>query len=225
MAWAEKLGKMMYGEALARIPDRAVPDFWVGDLKRIDRGVERVTRGQVRTIATSPGGRSVYLVTYGEREVWQRLANYSSAVGAGEPAVFLAGEARSRPVVAFIGSVHGHETEGLTGLMNTVAVMETGHDLRGRACATLRAPADRCRLLIVPCGNPDGLARFGPRLLNGMGLDDLRFWDRGTWADECYSDGRAVCGFIRCAATRYDSLGAISMMWASTRCTMSSSRR
>ncbi|MCD6286759.1 MAG: hypothetical protein J7M39_12680 [Anaerolineae bacterium] len=192
MAWAEKLGKMTYGEALARIPDRAAPDFWVGDLKGIDCGVERMTRGRVQTIATSPGGRPVYLLTYGERQAWQRLANYNSAIGAREPAAFLAGDARSRPVVAFIGPVHAHETEGLTGLMNLVAVMETGHDLRGRARAALRALADQCRLLIVPCGNPDGLARFEPRLLNGMGLDDLRFWGQGTWADD------TLCGWPGC---------------------------
>ncbi len=192
MAQAEKLGKMTYEEALARIPHRAVPDFWVGDLEGIDRGVERVTRGRVRTIATSPGGRPVYLVTYGEREVWQRLANYNSAIGAREPGAFLAGDARSRPVVAFIGPVHAHETEGLTGLMNLVSVLETGRDLRGRAHATLRALADQCRLLILPCGNPDGLARFEPRLLNGLGLDDLRFWGQGTWADD------TLCGWPGC---------------------------
>ncbi len=192
MAQAEKLGKMTYGEALARIPASAVPGFWVGDLEGIHRHVERVTRGQVRTIATSPGGRPVYLVTYGQSEAWQRCANYNSAIGAREPDAFLARDARARPVVAFIGPVLGHETEGLTGLVNLVAVMETGCDLRGRVHPTLRAMADQCRLLIVPCANPDGLARFEPRLLNGMGLDDLRFWGQGTWSDD------TLCGWPGC---------------------------
>ena len=192
MAQAEKLGKMTYAEAVARIPDRTFPDFWVGDLEGIDRGVARVTRGRVRSIATSPGGRPVYLVSYGERQPSHRLANYNSAIGAREPAAFLARDARSQPVVAFIGPVHAHETEGLTGLMNLVAVMETRRDLCGHAHFRLRVLADRCRLLIVPCGNPDGLARFEPQLLNGMGLDDLRFWGQGTWADD------TLCGWPGC---------------------------
>jgi hypothetical protein len=104
-------------------------------------------------------------------------------VGGRDPGAYLDKAVRRRPVILLAGPVHGHETEGLTGLMNLVAILETGADLTGAAQPALRALADRCRLLIVPSGNPDGLARFRPGALQGMGHDDLRFWGQGTWRD------------------------------------------
>ena len=86
-------------------------------------------------------------------------------------------------MVLFFGPVHGQETEGLTGLANLIGVMETGCDLRGQSQPELQDLGRRCRLLIVPDGNPDGLARFTPRSLQGMEADDIRFWGQGTWAD------------------------------------------
>ena len=36
---------------------------------------------------------------------------------------------RKKPVVFFVGPVHGHEVEALTGLVNLIHIMETGRDL------------------------------------------------------------------------------------------------
>jgi len=94
--------------------------------------------------------------------------------------------ARERPVILFVGPVHGAEVEGLTGLVNLVNIMETGKDLRGGNHAELSALARQCRLLIIPDGNPDGIARFEPRSLCGMTLDDLKFWGQGTWSDDTF---------------------------------------
>lgn len=91
---------------------------------------------------------------------------------------------RKRPVVYFVGPVHGHEVEGLTGLASLVHVMETGKDLRGKPQPDLRRLGDRCRVLIVPTGNPDGVARFEPRAIHDMPLDDFQFWGMGTWSDD-----------------------------------------
>jgi hypothetical protein len=96
--------------------------------------------------------------------------------------------ARKRPVVFFVGPVHGHEVEGLTGLVNLVHVMETGADLLGRNQERLQELGGQCRLLIVPAGNPDGIARFEPRMLHGMDSNDLRFWGQGTWKDDTFCD-------------------------------------
>jgi hypothetical protein len=52
-----------------------------------------------------------------------------------------------------------------------------------------------CRLLIVPAGNPDGIARFVPKTLQGMELDDIRFWGQGTWKDGTF------CDWPQCKAT------------------------
>jgi hypothetical protein len=40
--------------------------------------------------------------------------------------------------------------------------------------------------LIIPQGNPDGIARFEPRSLCGMEGIDLRFWGQGTWSDDTF---------------------------------------
>lgn len=174
---------MTLPEATARIPDRELPPFWAGNVADPVRQCATLQRADVRVLATSPGGRPLHLVAYGDREVVPGRANFNSAIGGREPRAYLDKAARRRPVVLFVGPVHGQETEGLTGLTNLVAVMETGHDRHGRQQSPLQELGQRCRLLIVPDGNPDGLARFAPGTLHGMEADDLRFWGQGTWAD------------------------------------------
>ena len=171
---------MTYAEAIGRMLDRPVPDFWVADNDRIAEEMGRLQRGDVSVVAESPGGRPLRLVTYGDRQVLERRANFNSAVAARAPEAYADRTARIRPVLYFVGPVHGHETEGLTGLLSLIRVMETGRDLRGRPQPELQRLGERCRLVILPIGNPDGLARFEPRLLNGMGHDDVRFWGQGT---------------------------------------------
>lgn len=181
-------GRMTYAEAKARIPDRSLPAFWFGDVKDLSSHFEKLRRGQATVIATTPGGRPIHLITYGNREIVRQQANFNSAIGGRDAAAYMDKTARTRPVVLFIGPVHGQETEGLTGLVNLIEIMETGKDLRGKDQENLRRLGDRCRLLIIPAGNPDGIARFEPRSLNGMSDDDLRFWGQGTWKDDTFCD-------------------------------------
>jgi hypothetical protein len=42
---------------------------------------------------------------------------------------------------------------------------------------------NRCRLVMIPAGNPDAIARFEPRAIHGMPFDEFQFWGMGTWAD------------------------------------------
>jgi hypothetical protein len=183
---------MTLDEARSRIPERALPGFWCGDLGRLDECLSSVRAGNVSVLATSPGGRPIYLVTYGERERAGGQANFNSAVAAREPAVYMDKGARTRPVLLFVGPVHGQEVEALTGLANFIRVMETGADLRGTPQPELKALGERCRLLIIPTGNPDGVARFEPRTLHNMEGDDIRFWGQGTWSDGW------LCGWPQC---------------------------
>jgi hypothetical protein len=55
--------------------------------------------------------------------------------------------------------------------------------LRGRDQPVLRELGNACRLLIIPAGNPDGIARFEPRSALGMTHADFQFWGQGTWSD------------------------------------------
>lgn len=181
---AEPGAKMTYQEAKQRLQPRELPEFWIGDVRDLPARWEKLTRGKVRVIAKSPGGRLLHLITYGSWERVRRQANFNSAVGGADPSAYMDKKARKKPVVYFVGPVHGHEVEGLTGLVNLVQVMETGRDLRGRDQPELQKLGRQCRLLIVPTGNPDGTARFEPRAAQGMSLDEFRFWGQGTWSDD-----------------------------------------
>jgi hypothetical protein len=186
MANAAEADRMTYEQAVRRMPERKIPKFWVGDVAGLSGRFEKLTKGEVSTIAISPGDRPMHLVTYGQKEKLTRKANFNSAVGGREPAAYMNKAARKMPVVLFVGPVHGAETEGLTGLVNLINIMEHGEDLRGKEQAELRALGERCRLLIIPEGNPDGIARFEPRSLCGMEGIDLRFWGQGTWSDDTF---------------------------------------
>ncbi|MHC4329252.1 MAG: M14 family zinc carboxypeptidase [Planctomycetota bacterium] len=180
------VNSMTYEQAKQRVPQRQMPKFWAGNVTSLPARFENLTHGKVRTIAVSPGGRSVHLIAYGQAEKLERKANFNSAIGGREPAAYMNKAARRKPVILFTGPVHGAEVEGLTGLVNLIHIMESGEDLRGKIQSELRALGRQCRLLIIPDGNPDGIVRFEPRSLCGMELNDLRFWGQGTWSDDTF---------------------------------------
>lgn len=173
-------------QARARIPKRMLPPFWVGDMGTLKHRLARVRIGQVVEIARSPGDRLLHVVSYGKREDIKHRANFNSAVGGRLETAYMDKQSRQKPVILFVGPVHGHEVEALTGLVNLIKIMETGQDLRAKPHRELRALGHRCRLLIIPAGNPDGVARMEPRALQGMGLADVRFWGQGTWSDHSF---------------------------------------
>jgi hypothetical protein len=179
-------GAMTYKQARARIPRRELPGFWVGGMDKLDRQLAKVRNGEVEVIATTPGGRRMQLVSFGEREQTTRTANFNSAVGGRQKSAYMDKEARYKPVIFFVGPVHGHEVEGLTGLVNLINIIDTGKDLQGKERPELQELGRRCRVLIVPAGNPDGIARLQPQALHGMRIEDLRFWGQGTWRDDTF---------------------------------------
>ncbi len=124
-------------------------------------------RAEKKIIALTPGGRPVYAMAYGEKNRVRGEANYSSALGAGNPSYF-ADPATKRPVLLLIGAVHGQETEGVAAIANLVSLLETGNDLVGRGNETLLALCEKARVVIVPVANPDGRARVGPESRRGV---------------------------------------------------------
>ena len=186
VANAADVNTMTYEQAKQRVPDRRLPKFWIGDVTGLSGRFEKLTECNVRTIAISPGGRPMHLVTFGQKEKLGHKANFNSAIGGREPAAYMDKAARKKPVILFAGPVHGAEVEGLTGLVNFINIMESGEDLRGKPHAELRALGRQCRLLIIPEGNPDGIVRFQPRSICGMEGIDLRFWGQGTWSDDTF---------------------------------------
>jgi len=194
--------------ARLRIPKRDLPGFWVGDVRGLAARWDALQSGRARVLTVTPGGRPMYLVEFGRFESVRADANFNSAIGARDPNAYRERTARQQPVLLLVGPVHGQEVEGLTGLVNLIEIMESGKDLRGRDQSELQELGRQCRLLIIPAGNPDGTARFEPRSLNGMDVDDLRFWGQGTWADGTFCDWPGVkrlhpmrgaeTGFIGC---------------------------
>jgi hypothetical protein len=122
----------------------------------VDEEVRGVRAGIVEILAVSPGGHPVYVIRYGEKDDLRSQANYNSAVAAGNPAWYARKDETTRPVVLFLGPVHGQEVEGIVGLVNLIHVAETGADHRGRPWPELKRRLDRFRVLIVPSANPDG---------------------------------------------------------------------
>jgi hypothetical protein len=145
---------MTLTEAMEKIPEQDLPDFWIGEINGLAARWDTLTEGQVRTIAISPGGHPLHLITYGEKEEMTRHANFNSAVGARAPERYIDKSSRTRPVVFIVGPVHGQEVEGLTGVVNLIQIMETGRDLRDRDQTDLQALGRQCRLVIIPAGIP-----------------------------------------------------------------------
>jgi hypothetical protein len=160
-----------------------IPDFWKGSVEDVRESVEKVSKGEVEVIARSPDGRDVYLVKYGECDDFESQANYNSACGARNPAYYAHKTEKTKPVVFFVGPVHGQEMQGIVGLVNLIHIAETGNDLRNKAWEELAGNISKCRILIIPCGNPDGRARCPLDTFVGISAGEMTRYGLGTDKD------------------------------------------
>ncbi|HAZ04378.1 MAG TPA: hypothetical protein DD458_15210 [Prolixibacteraceae bacterium] len=160
-----------------------ISDFYKSKLSDIEAVLNTVKTGKVETIATSPGGLPVFAVYYGEKDDFHSQANYNSAVAAGNPVFYAKKGHDTKPVIFFLGPVHGHEIEGIVGLLNLISIAETGKDKRGKEWATLKSNFDKCRVIIIPCGNPDGRKRNPYDSFVGLPIDVMTKYGQGTRKD------------------------------------------
>jgi hypothetical protein len=79
--------------------------------------------------------------------------------------------------------VHGHEVEGIVGLVNLIHVAETGMDHRGQEWSSLQSKLERCRVIIVPCGNPDGRKRCPYDSFMDLPVEIMTKYGQGTRTD------------------------------------------
>jgi len=167
--------------------------FWVTGIEDIEKMLSEVKAGEVHTLCTSAGGRTIRYVTYGEKENYNRQANYSSACGAHDPSCY-ADRAGKRPTLMLIGGTHGQETEGIAGIANLISLLETGKDLRGQEVPSVTEAftACNCRLIIVPIYNIDGRARCVPDSMIDETPEGLRHYGQGNWKDG------TLCGWPGC---------------------------
>ncbi len=160
-----------------------IPSFWKNTLTDIRETVADVKRGKTEIIARSPGGRPVYLVSYGDPPEIPRQANYHSATGARNPGYYAKKTETTPQIVYIVGPPHGHEIENIVGTLNLIRVAETGADWRGQKWPRLAQNISRCRLLIVPGSNPDGRARCPYDSFIGVPSKEMTRIGQGTRKD------------------------------------------
>jgi hypothetical protein len=160
-----------------------IPAFFKSKISEIQNEIDLVKSGEVKTIAVSPGNLPVYAVYYGEKENFHSQANYNSAVAARNPAFYAQKDSTTKPVILFVGPVHGHEVEGIAGLINLIHIAETGKDYRGKTWPGLKNKMERCRTIIIPCGNPDGRKRCPYDSFLGIPTKTMTKYGQGTRKD------------------------------------------
>lgn len=160
-----------------------LPVFFKSKLSDIDKEIEDIKLGEVKTIATSPGGLPIYAVYYGEKENFDSKANYNSAIAAKNPVFYAKKDSLTKPVVFFIGPVHGQEIEGIVGLVNLIHIAETGKDHRGKDWSSLKNKIKECRTIIIPCANPDGRKRCPYDSFIGLPSKIMTKYGQGTRKD------------------------------------------
>ncbi|MGI6454717.1 MAG: M14 family zinc carboxypeptidase [bacterium] len=160
-----------------------LPAFWKTRVEDIEAAVRQVRKGTVQVIAHSPGGRPVYLVSYGNPTDLKRQANYNSSIATRDIKYYANKDEETPPIVFFIGPPHGQEVEGMAGMVNLLQVAETGRDLRGREWSRLQENLEKCRVLIVPLANPDGRARCPYDSLVGIPINEMTRVGQGTRKD------------------------------------------
>lgn len=164
---------------------QAAPDWWKSGLDDIERLVHTVKKGNVRQIGKSAGNRNMYLFEYGKRDVYERTANYSSALGCGYISTY---KQNKHPHILIINGVHGGEWEGIVSSLNLIHIFETGKDFKGVAYPELAAMPKQAYFAIIPSANPDGRARITQNTVVGMDRISFRRLDQGEWKNGEYCE-------------------------------------
>ena len=99
------------------------------------------------------------------------------------PANYARKDKGTKPVVFFLGPVHGQEVENIVGMVNLIHVAETGKDYRGKDWTALRSKIEKCRVIIIPCGNPDGRKRCPYDSFVGLPTKVMTKYGQGTRKD------------------------------------------
>jgi hypothetical protein len=154
-----------------REPER-IPDFWVSTYAEVGRFLDdRVRKGTVRTIGRSAGDRPIRAVVYGRPRDGKGTTTFSGSLGYGDVRAWL-GPDYVRKVYLGMAAVHGGEFEGIVGIVNLIAVLETGADLRGRTWPGITSVASALdRILLIPILNADGRSRVPLRMGVHRGTD------------------------------------------------------
>ena len=138
-----------------RIPEIAVPDFWLGNFWKVQEFLAtQVRTGCVHDIGRSALGRPLKVVEYA-RAADRRLM--------------------------VIGGTHGHEPGGVAAT-NLISLVETGVDLAGEPHPRLAELLSSVHLYVLPILNPDGRI-VCPDSFYAQGLDTTIVYASGLTKD------------------------------------------
>ncbi len=164
----------------------SVPDFWLSSVDEMERFLaQAVTKGAVRLLGYSAGGRPIRAVFYGNGRRGEGTTTFSGSLGGHDIRAYL-GPDYGKKVLLVLAGVHGAEFEPIVGIANLIAVLETGRDLRGKAWPELASAAQALdRIVLIPIGNPDGRARVPIRMEIARGSDPTvhEYLNCGAWLD------------------------------------------
>lgn len=163
------------------------PDYYPTSLDAIEKMMAKFKQGEVKEIGRSAGGRPLWAIAYGQKEPIVHTANLSSALAAGKPEAFFGEQKRNKQVMLITSAIHGAEMESIAGVLNLLNVLETGMDLKEQAWPGLKTTADRLRLVVVLCLNPDGRGRIP--------VDDPTVWtedEQEKYRHGLYPDGSTI---------------------------------
>ncbi|MBN1671548.1 MAG: hypothetical protein JXR37_10970 [Kiritimatiellae bacterium] len=139
-----------------KIPQIAVPHFWLSNFGKVQDYLRRALReGALHEVGISSLGYPIHAVEY-----------------AREGAVKL----------MVIGGTHGHEPGGVATVMNLIHLVETGLDLADQPHDDLLSVLEKVHLFAVPCLNPDGRT-VCPDTFYAQGLDTCRVYACGLQRD------------------------------------------
>jgi hypothetical protein len=149
-----------------------IPKFWVTSVDEVSGFLDRqIRKGEARTFGKTAGGRAMRAVFYGSPRREKGTTTYSGSLGYRDVRAWL-GPDHGKKVYLAMAAVHGGEMEGIAGIVNLLAVLETGRDLRGRAWPEITAAAAKIdRIVLIPIVNLDGRARVPYRMLRHWGDD------------------------------------------------------
>jgi hypothetical protein len=149
-----------------------IPNFWVSTYPAVERFLDsRVRQGTIREVGRSAGGRPIRAVAYGRPRAGTGTTTFSGALGYGDARAWL-GPDYARKVYLAMAAVHGGEFEGIVGIVNLIAVLESGTDLRGRSWPGITAAASAVdRIILIPILNVDGRSRVPLRMGVHRGTD------------------------------------------------------
>ncbi len=172
------------GKAPAGFPDarkdvfvepESIPEFWINWPEDVSAFLKaRVKRGEVRTVGKTAGGREMRAVFYGGGGPRRKgTTTYSGALGFRDVRAFR-GPDHEKTVYMGMASVHGGEFEGIVGIVNLIAAIETGRDLVGREWPEIPEAVERLdRVALIPVVNVDGRTRIPLRMVKHQGTDNF----------------------------------------------------